>query len=80
MMGGGVITGLKTFENKLHGSADKNTFWIYSLFETSKRRKKLNSFQYKLEGGLISGGGLIAECLFFWLQVDGPIFFGGRGF
>ena len=53
-----LITGLETeFQNKRHNNADQNTFSIYSLFEGSKRRKIMNSFQYKPEGGgLISGG------------------------
>lgn len=36
-----------------------------------KISKKMNSFQYKLEGGLIPRG------TFFCLQVDGPILGGG---
>ena len=70
--GGGVGTYNRTkkcFENKLHGSADQNTFWIWSLFSVSKRRKKSNSFRYKLKGGLYPDA--------FFLRVDGPINEGG---
>ena len=49
----------EALQNKLHSSADH-----------SKRHKKSNSFQYKLERGLHSGeggggGGVITERVFF---------------
>ena len=40
------------FQNNLHNSADQNTFWIWSLFQASKRGKKSNLFQYRQEGGV----------------------------
>ena len=49
------------------------------LFEVThclklQNHKKLNSFQYKLEGGLYWGGGVASTRMnFFCLQVDGPI-------
>ena len=66
MGGGGIFSGAyngtkKTFQNKLHSSADQNTSCIHSRFYASKRCKK--SMQYKLEGGLCSAG-LITRCTF----------------
>ena len=46
----------KAFQNKLHGSAGQDTFWIYS-------------FQYKLEVG---GGGLYPRGLQWWIQGRDP--------
>ena len=44
------------FQNKLHSSADQNTFSIYSLyFKLQNVVEKSNLLQYKLEG-IISGG------------------------
>ena len=61
----------KTFQNKLHNSANQNTFSIHSLFKASKRCKNRGG------RGIISeaGGGVKTECP-FCLQVDGPIAWG----
>ena len=45
------------FQNKLHSSADQNTFEFDSFFKLQNVVKSRIHFQYKLEGGLIFGGG-----------------------
>ena len=52
----------------------KILFEFDRLFYASKSRKKLSSFQYKLEGGggLIFGGGGYNRMYFLCFQVDGP--------
>ena len=67
----GFIPGQK---NAFHSSADQNTFCIYSLFQASNRRKNPNLFQCKPQGAY---GWMFF--LFFCLQVNGPITWGGGG-
>ena len=72
ILGGGPITRLKKCF-KTNGTTVLINFKVYWPFYASKRHRKLNSFQYKLEGAILGGWVYNGMYFLFTGTVDGPI-------